>query len=123
MTSSKTSFPKTERLRRSAEFRDIVRNSRALREDGVALYVSQNDSNQTSRLGILVSRRALKRAVDRNRAKRLIREFFRVQKENFLRPADLVVRILDSSNLLKINNLQNVINRLFVRAKMLHEKN
>lgn len=123
MTLRKASFSKTERLRRTEEFRNLVRNSRAIRENGVALYVSQNENALQSRLGILVSRRTLKRAVDRNRAKRAIREFFRAQKGNFLKHADLVVRIVDSSNLLYGNNLENTLNRLFVRAKLIHEKN
>ena len=123
MTSSKTSFPKTARLRRAGEFRNLVRNSRALREDGVALHVLPNHSIKQSRLGILVSRKVLKRAVDRNRAKRLIREFFRVEKTNFLKSADIVVRLVDGSNLFKANNLEYILNHLFVRAKLIHEKN
>jgi len=118
MTSPKTSFPKTERLRRAGEFRNLLR-SRALRENGVALYVSQNESTPKSRLGILASRKALKRAVDRNRAKRVIREFFRAEKGNFLKPADFVVRILDGSNLFKENNLKNTLKCLFERAKII----
>src|SRR3990167_1673216 len=123
MTLSKTSFSKTERLRRSEEFGNLIRNSRTIRENGVTLYVSQNESMPQSRLGILVSRRAMKRVVDRNRAKRVIREFFRAEKGNFLEHIDLVVRIVDGSNLLERNNLGNILNRLFVRAKLTHEKN
>ena len=124
MTLPKTSFPKTESLRDAGEFRNLVRNSRALRENGVALYVSPNESAPPrSRLGILVSRKALKRAVDRNRAKRVIREFFRKRKEHFLKPVDLVVRILDGSNLFQENNLENALNSLFCRAKIINEKN
>ena len=123
MTLSKTSFPKTARLRRAQEFKNLVRNSRAVRENGVALHVLPNNSLGQSRLGILVSRKVLKRAVDRNRAKRLIREFFRTRKGNFLRSADLVVRLVDGYNLFKENNLEHILNCLFVRAKLLHEKN
>jgi ribonuclease P protein component len=122
MTLAKTSFPKTERLRRAGEFKSLLR-SHALRENGVALYVSQSESAPKSRLGILVSRKALKRAVDRNRAKRVIREFFRLQKENFLKPADLVVRVLDGTNLFQEKNLEDTLNCLFRRAKIIHEKN
>jgi len=123
MTLSKTSFPKAERLRRSEEFGNLIRNSRTIRENGVTLYVSQNKSMPQSRLGILVSRRAMKRAVDRNRAKRVIREFFRTHKEKFSSHFDIIVRVIDSSNLLERNNLGNILNRLFVRAKIIHEKN
>ncbi len=123
MTSSKTSFPKTESLRGAGEFRNLLRHSRTVRENGVTLYVSRNESRPQSRLGILVSRRALKRAVDRNRAKRLIREFFRTRKGIFLKPVDLVVRIVDGSNLLEGNNLRDILNHLFRRANLIYGEN
>jgi ribonuclease P protein component len=123
MTLTNTSFPKTARLRRAEEFRNLVRNSSALREGGVALYVLRKDPASRSRLGILVSRRALKRAVDRNRVKRVTRELFRAKKGNFLMPVDMIVRILDGTNLLKENSFKKILNSLFHRAKILNEKN
>lgn len=118
MTPANTSFPKTGRLQRADEFRNLVRNSRVIRENGVALYISRDESMLRSRLGILASRKVLKRAVDRNRAKRVIREFFRTHKEKFARPVDCIVRIVDESNLLMDNNLEKALNSLFRRAKV-----
>jgi ribonuclease P protein component len=118
MTSPK-SFPKTERLRRAEEFRDAIRNSRVFREDGVLLYCSPAKESGINRLGILVSRRAIKRATERNRIKRLIREFFRMHKKQFSASFDLIVRILGSDKLLELNNLEIVLNQLFARAGIL----
>ena len=44
-----------------------------------------------ARLGLIVAKRVLKRAVDRNRAKRIIRESFRRRLD--LPPVDVVVRL------------------------------
>lgn len=48
-----------------------------------------NRSDQ-ARLGIIVAKRNVKRAVDRNRIRRLIRESFRQEKEG-LRGLDIIV--------------------------------
>ena len=90
------------------------------RESGVALYCSQIPAQDKSRLGIVVSRRVLKNAVDRNRVKRVTREFFRLNKTNFRSNFDLVVRIIESGKSFKNNNLREVLNRLFKRAGVLN---
>lgn len=45
-----------------------------------------------ARLGLVVGKKLLKRSVDRNRVKRIIREQFRLQRET-LPACDLVVRL------------------------------
>lgn len=47
---------------------------------------------QNARLGLVVGKRALRRAVDRNRAKRVIRETFRVNRRD-LPGMDIVVQV------------------------------
>ncbi len=70
---------KSERLRKPAEFRLVYENGK--RFDGrfmsVFILPSQNDFQ---RLGITASKKAVGNAVERNRAKRLLREAFRLSK-------------------------------------------
>ena len=47
-------------------------------------------SLSTARLGVIVSKRVSRKAVERNRIKRQVRELFRV-KRNRLKKADLVI--------------------------------
>lgn len=47
---------------------------------------------QTARLGLVVGKRALRRAVDRNRARRVLRETFRVRRGD-LPALDIVVQV------------------------------
>ena len=63
-------------LRDSREFQHVYRNGK--RYDGVfiTVFVLQNDA-LNHRLGVTASKKALGKAVQRNRAKRLLRETFR----------------------------------------------
>ena len=61
------------------------------RASGKALTVLARPSGRASaRLGLAIARKQIRRAVDRNRAKRLIRESFRRHQE-LLRGLDVVV--------------------------------
>jgi ribonuclease P protein component len=55
------------------------------------LFVRPNDGSH-ARLGIITSKRVARRAVDRNRARRLVREAFR-QMRHRLDGIDLVVQL------------------------------
>lgn len=63
-------------LRDSREFQHVYRNGK--RYDGVfiTVFVLENDA-VNHRLGVTASKKALGKAVQRNRAKRLLRETFR----------------------------------------------
>src|SRR5688500_12341124 len=63
-------------LRDSREFQHVYRNGK--RHDGVFITVFVIENEGTNhRLGVTASKKALGKAVQRNRAKRLLRETFR----------------------------------------------
>ena len=118
MTVGNASFPKTSRLKLASDFRDLLRNGISFRQNGIAVYFKKSGQKK-SRLGIIVSKRILKRAVDRNRIKRSIREFFRRERKNFNAHFDLVVRIQQNVNLFEDNNLQKYLKALLQAVKIL----
>jgi len=82
------SFPATKRLRKGAEFGRVF--AEPLRSaDRYFTVLARANAVGNARLGLTISRRAAKRAVDRNRLKRVARETFRLEPE--LPPCDFVV--------------------------------
>jgi ribonuclease P protein component len=79
----KSSFTKSERIRRRAEYKKIYRSGRRYHSKHFTLIVSLREEG-CSRLGIAANKR-IGNAVRRNRIKRVIRELFRKNKL-FLRP-------------------------------------
>jgi ribonuclease P protein component len=72
-------LPKTSRIAKSAEFRLVY--SEGKRFDGrlMTLFLRPNELG-FHRLGVTASKKGIGKAHDRNRAKRLLREAFRLSK-------------------------------------------
>jgi len=63
-------------LRDSGEFQRVYRNGKKYDGVFITVFVIENDATN-HRLGVTASKKALGKAVQRNRAKRLLRETFR----------------------------------------------
>ncbi|MBI4567643.1 MAG: ribonuclease P protein component [Planctomycetes bacterium] len=83
-------FRPHERLRRKRDFDAAYAQGRKRRDDTLLLVVRPNGLPH-SRLGVVVSKKAHgKRAVDRNRVKRVVREAFRLHKHALRGGLDIV---------------------------------
>ena len=83
------SFEKTDRLLTSQDFKFVF--DYALRStDNCFTVLARPNQLEHARLGMALSKKMLKRAVDRNRMKRLVREQFRIHQDN-LPAVDIVV--------------------------------
>lgn len=72
----------TAYLRRSSQFQMVYRNGRRYEGSLITAFVLPNNLSH-NRFGITASRKAIGNAVQRNRARRLLRETFRL-KESLL---------------------------------------
>lgn len=84
-------FPKTERIRKRAEFQSAQECGRRITTpDFVLLLYAPDEKSAAPRLGVVASRK-IGTAVARNRAKRLVREAFRATRDLWKPGIDLVV--------------------------------
>jgi ribonuclease P protein component len=83
------SFPKEQRLLNRKDFVNLNRDGKRYRADHFTVLTKAN-ALITARLGITVNKR-IGNAVRRNRIKRLVREFFRLNKESFQKGCDVVI--------------------------------
>ena len=86
-------FARCYRLTKTDEFSSVFGFRRAIRGKLLMLhYQPRPDGLNDARLGVVVGKKLLKRAVDRNRLKRIIREQFRLVRKD-LPAVDLIVRL------------------------------
>ena len=88
-------MPRDARIRRAADFAALRTVSGRLGGRCFLLRFGNNEAG-TARLGLAISKRCSKRAVDRNRIKRLAREAFRRVRED-LPPVDILVMARDTA--------------------------
>ena len=81
-------FTKEHRLRRSDQFKRVIRSGQRIHTRNLILYLSSGEGER--KLGITASRKT-GNAVRRNRSKRVLREAFRLTRDHLPEHTELVV--------------------------------
>ncbi|NLO91959.1 MAG: ribonuclease P protein component [Elusimicrobia bacterium] len=112
-------FPRNCRLLLNREFERILRGGRRISQEGLELrFVSPPLAGRQSRLGIIVSKKA-GGAASRVRAKRLIREVFRLNRHRLKPAADFIVRPRTFERLDGYANAEKAISLLWRKSGFL----
>ncbi len=85
----RAAFPREARLLAPPQFRAVFADGEKFVSRGFVLIAARSPAGR-SRLGLALAKRRIRRAVDRNRVKRVTRESFR-QHQNLSCPVDIVV--------------------------------
>lgn len=75
------SFPKTRRLLNSGDYSRVFDNAQAKASHKFLLFLARRNDGPGHRLGLVIAKKNVRLAVQRNRIKRVAREFFRTLPE------------------------------------------
>ena len=76
-------LPKDNRLKKRAAFAATYRTGKSFHSDGITVFIGKEKSNDLpTKIGFVVSKKIHKRAIRRNRMKRLMREGCRLLIRN-----------------------------------------
>lgn len=111
---SPNSFPRTARLLTAADYSGVFGKNKRLSDRYWTILISRSQHGEP-RVGLAVAKKRAKRAVDRNRLKRIVRETFRHSKAQ-LAGTDIVV--MNRDHTLRASNieLRESLVRLFEKA-------
>lgn len=97
MTTQSFSFPASLRLKTPADFKQVFSNPVKSTDRYFTLLAIKNQLEHP-RLGLAIAKKNVKRAVDRNKIKRVSRESFRLQQHNSVAMDIVVLARRDAAN-------------------------
>jgi ribonuclease P protein component len=103
-------FRKNERLRRRKEFSAIFKTGRRIHSEYLTVILCKNTSD-IRRVGIVVGKK-VGVAVRRNRMKRLLREFFRLNKLRLPASQDILIVVRKDFSFMKCQDLCSEVDKV-----------
>lgn len=116
---AKFRFDRTNRLLKPAEFKHVFAKPLKISSTHFSLLARKNGLNH-ARLGLAIAKRQIRRSVDRNRIKRLLRESFRLNQDN-LAGLDIIALVRTSAvsetNANFLNQVEHQFDRLIQKCE------
>ncbi len=119
------SFRRGERLSKRSQIRLVLKSQRRSSISGITLMweprkaeQENQKSSSVSRFCVVVAKKIVENAVQRNHLRRLAKEFFRLNKNRIQFPVDIVIRI-SSCNAFNYNKLSNLLESVFKKAGLI----
>ena len=109
------SFTKADRLLHSSDFTPVFDDAPFRASHPQFLILSRPNALGQPRLGLVIAKKNVHRAVNRNRLKRLIRESFR-GKQHHLPAIDAIVLARRGTENLNNSEIHNILNDLWKRV-------
>jgi ribonuclease P protein component len=105
-------FTKKERINQAQDFRKIMKLGRKISSQNFILFIKRNE-NTFHRLGIVV-KKEIGPAAFRNRMKRYIREFFRLNKHQIKGSNDIILMMKKGCTLNRYQEAEDELRDLFM---------
>lgn len=100
----------------AGDFRSVMRSQKGSKEGRLVLKVKA--SGNKSRFGVVISKQVAKKAVDRNRMRRLLTEALRTSGGSLQKPYDIVFIALPGFALKDAREAKQYVENLFSKAKL-----
>lgn len=107
----------TQRLHNGEEFGRALKK-KALIDKWLAVHWEQN-TKETDCLGIVITKRTIPKATERNRIKRQIRELFRTSRYDSVNSLNIVVRVRKSVLAEEIKDFRQAMIGLFMKVRQI----
>ena len=108
-------FPKPLRLLNAEDYTQVFDDAPFRASHPNFLILSRTSSCENARLGLIIAKKNVNKANQRNRIKRLLRESFRLQQHN-LAPIDAIVLARKGADTLTNAEITIIINGLWKRV-------
>jgi ribonuclease P protein component len=105
-------FPKSHRLLNANAFDDVFKNNSFRASHRYCLILAKTNIEEGPRLGLVIAKKHIRLAVERNRIKRLIRESFR-QQQHQLPKIDAIVLARKGLDELDNSDINSILDKLW----------
>lgn len=117
ITQPKNSFTKIDRITKSLEYKANFKKARQIKGRNIKLYYAW-DQERKIKVGIIISKK-IKGAVKRNKYKRLIREYFRLNIKTMHTGKNVIILLMQHIQPVKYDIMANEIRELLEKAGIL----
>lgn len=107
-------FPKKYRIKRT-DFKRIFKNGRTIHTNDFVLIHLDNPQIKSPQAAVIASKK-VGNAVKRNRAKRIVREIIRLERQDFTPGAQIIVICKPTITSVKFQDLQRKLTLTFKKA-------
>ena len=106
------------RLRKTNDFKRVFKNGKGAQFNNIFVKVRPN-KEETARIGIIVSKKVAKKAVDRNRIRRILSEGIRAYISKIKQGRDIVLVVLPGFDIQGAKEAEKTIHTLFKKLALL----
>ena len=115
-------LPKENRLKKKKDFERVFKKGRSFKEGFLFLKVVKNNLKD-NRFGFLVGKNFSKKATLRNKLRRKLREIIKLKMPKFKKNFDAVLIIIPGIETKDFWEIEETINKLFLKAKLFRDLN